>query len=1024
MRCALEIKLLGDLTVLRDGTACTLPQSKKARALLGYLVATGRPHSRERLCDLLWDGPDDPRGGLRWALSRLRAAVDDPSVRRLAATRAEVGFEARGAAVDLCTVHHLVAGGVSTTSLEALCQAAACFRGEFLDGLDLTGCFRFHEWCIGEREANRMLRVRILDALVACLQVTAPEEALTHARERVRCDPLSEQAHASVMELLGRLGRQREALEQYDACRRILETALGVRPQGPLEQARAGLVRAVLPRRAAPPPDPVPPAAPAGLCPAAPPLVGRQAELAELERAASATDRKGRQVLLLVAEAGLGKTRLLQELAVRVSAAGGLVLMGRAFEAEMVRPFGAWIEALGAPAVVEAAAPWRDALAPLLPALGLGRPGHRDLLFQAVAKLLGALARDRPLAVLLDDLHWIDEASAALVHAVARQAIGQVLLAGAVRPGEMADNPAALRLQRALARSGCLREIELQPLNGPETTTLVGGIDPSLDAQRIFAESRGNPLFAMEMAQALRRGDARSATLDDLIADRLERLEGRPRELVGWAAAFGGTFGSDLLVRASGLPAADVLAALGDLEARGVVRTAPGEGSGHDFAHDLVRRVAYHRLSGPRRQLIHLQIARALAVTPDPDGARAGDLAHHAALGGDPALAVRACLAAGQRAVRLFAFAEASELAERGIRLATRLPVDERIPVELDLLALHVQPGLAGERAHQVEARISRLVLEAQSAGLADVVARGFWFLSVAHHGEGDDARAHEVSLQAAEAARASGSLAAAEALAGAGRCLVQLEREIGRAERLLREAEAIAARDQLPVIDVELGLGFLHAFDGRPTDAAAHLTAGLSMLRRAPDHWREFEVQSRLTTLALEARRFEETRVLGRELSRVAAKLNEGSEAPFAAGLEALAAAGLGEPDAAAALARAEGRLRAVDSSARLAYLLLGEATLALDRGRTDEARRPAEEALAAATRVGRVGLLVAAHALLARIDHAGGNRAGAAAHLEWARAAVEDPRDVGGLARHHLAEADAAIGRTAHPATERSRA
>src|SRR5713101_297374 len=93
----LEIRLLGELDVLRDGQSVALPASKKTRALLAYLVATRRAHLRERLCDLLWEGPDDPRAQLRWALSKLRPIVDP----HLEAGRDKVEIHAEGMRVDL-----------------------------------------------------------------------------------------------------------------------------------------------------------------------------------------------------------------------------------------------------------------------------------------------------------------------------------------------------------------------------------------------------------------------------------------------------------------------------------------------------------------------------------------------------------------------------------------------------------------------------------------------------------------------------------------------------------------------------------------------------------------------------------------------------------------------------------------------------------------------------------------------------------------------------------------------------------
>jgi DNA-binding SARP family transcriptional activator len=74
----LAIRLLGSLEVRRNGEALELPASRKSRALLAYLVATGRAHSRSHLCGLLWDGPDDPRAALRWSLTKLRPLVDGP----------------------------------------------------------------------------------------------------------------------------------------------------------------------------------------------------------------------------------------------------------------------------------------------------------------------------------------------------------------------------------------------------------------------------------------------------------------------------------------------------------------------------------------------------------------------------------------------------------------------------------------------------------------------------------------------------------------------------------------------------------------------------------------------------------------------------------------------------------------------------------------------------------------------------------------------------------------------------------
>jgi DNA-binding SARP family transcriptional activator len=142
-----------------EGREIALPASKKTRALLAYLVATGTPHRRKWLCDLLWEGPDDPRGELRWSLAKVRPLLDLGGTVRLKTDRSRVAFEPQGAVVDLTTVRDLL-GDVSTAPTEALRNAVAVFRGEFLDGLDLPLCYRFQQWCLAERAAASTLDAR------------------------------------------------------------------------------------------------------------------------------------------------------------------------------------------------------------------------------------------------------------------------------------------------------------------------------------------------------------------------------------------------------------------------------------------------------------------------------------------------------------------------------------------------------------------------------------------------------------------------------------------------------------------------------------------------------------------------------------------------------------------------------------------------------------------------------------------------------------------------------------------------
>src|SRR5215467_711771 len=110
----LSICVLGEFQILKGTTEQDLPKSRKTRALLAYLILTGRRHRRERLCDLLWDIPDHPRGSLRWSLSKLRSLVEEPGYERIIADREYVSFDSEGANVDLFEIRRELAGGADT----------------------------------------------------------------------------------------------------------------------------------------------------------------------------------------------------------------------------------------------------------------------------------------------------------------------------------------------------------------------------------------------------------------------------------------------------------------------------------------------------------------------------------------------------------------------------------------------------------------------------------------------------------------------------------------------------------------------------------------------------------------------------------------------------------------------------------------------------------------------------------------------------------------------------------------------
>ena len=229
------LRVLGPLEVARAGAPAELPRSRKTRALLAYLALTRREHPRERLCQLLWPGVDDPRGALRWSLSRLRPVVSEPGRERLAASREAVRLEAKDAEVDALRVRRLAGADPRDAPTEALVEAARLFRGDPLEGLDLPDAPDFQAWCVAQREELRGAELRILDALVERLRPT-PGEAVPYAHRRVRLDREDEEAHVRLVEVLAAAGRGREADAHFRTHRRWLE-GRGARPGPRLVQA-------------------------------------------------------------------------------------------------------------------------------------------------------------------------------------------------------------------------------------------------------------------------------------------------------------------------------------------------------------------------------------------------------------------------------------------------------------------------------------------------------------------------------------------------------------------------------------------------------------------------------------------------------------------------------------------------------------------------------------------------------------------------------------------------------------------
>jgi len=950
---ALELRFLGDFAVLREGVALPLPPSKKTRALLAYLCLQPRRFRREQLSELLWEVPDDPRGSLRWSLSKLRRLVDDETHSRIVADRSSVGIDPAGVVIDVCELRGLAGGALADLPTGALEAAAARHRGNFLEGLEFSNFHEFHAWCVAERGQSLRDRSRLLTELVTRL-AAEPQRALPHARSLVGLFPYDEECRASLIRLLNAARQLAEAEEQYQLGLRMLKE-VGAASSGALLAARR------TPRIDAPPKAPaiVAEQQTAALTPLSQ-LVGREAAMAVIEELIPASTQQPRAVMCVLSGAsGIGKTRLLEAALALAREKGALVLQAAAFETDALRPFSVWTDALRLldPALHEAV-------------FGGADPAHRDQLFARLSDLLAEKAAQRPVVLVVDDAQWCDESSAAALLYVARMNKGRALLGLlAAREGEVRDNVPLQQALRALRRDGLLREIELGPLSNAALVSIIDQRAPGADSARLSADCGGNPLLAIELARAELAGGG-GGSLDELVRDRVARFGAVGAEVLRWAAVLGTRIDVGILVKASGIDAADVGEAFEHAGRHGILRAAE---QGLRFAHDLIARAVYTDISPMRRQVMHRHIAELLERDTAQDLARAADLAHHASLSADPGLAARAMVCAGRLSLRFFANDDALQLARRGLQLVDRLRDADRARVEIDLHDILLAAGPVADwdaAARQYTALAER----ALDHGALAHARLGYHMAAYARWTMGRWSDAREQTLQAMRVVRGGRDEAQIVGMAETAKCLVMIERDISQADAMLMEASALAERNGFNHHAIAAGLGMLRFHENRLDEAAELLREARTSCKSAGDRVAEYQAVEYLVMLDLQRGRLDEARERSRELLALGDRLREGSEEPFARAMASLCDYAI--DDRAEGLDQALADLRIADAKHRLAYILTRAALLDCERGRADSATRRATEALGYATLLQRATEMLLANAVLARDCAAAGDR------------------------------------------------
>ncbi len=469
---------------------------------------------------------------------------------------------------------------------------------------------------------------------------------------------------------------------------------------------------------------------------ASPTLVGRVEELRILKAARSRAANGEPAVVLLGGEAGVGKTRLVTELAARCGADGTRVLSGGCVPVSAGGlPFTPIMEVLrvllaelGPGGVRELAGPSWPELAWLLPALGkpqtAGPPSQaaQARLFEVLLGLLGRLGEQAPLVLVLEDLHWADRSTrdllAFLVRNLRRE---QVLLVASYR----SDEPGQGRLGPYLAeldRGGPVQRLELQRFDRAETiaqlTAILGAVPSNDLVDAVFARSEGNPFFTEELLAAVRAGSGElPATVRDLLRGRVEALPEPARQVLAAVAVGGRPVPHRLLAAAAGLDERGLVEALRAAVAHQLLVSRPGE-DGYEVRHALLREVIEADLLPGERARLHAGYAHALTGRPelaagDSPAVAAAELAAHWDAAGEPARALPARVQAGLTAERARGFPEAHQHYERALTLWERVP-DPGRPAGLDRVDLLARAAEAAALAGAVQ-RAAGLLQDALS---------------------------------------------------------------------------------------------------------------------------------------------------------------------------------------------------------------------------------------------------------------------------------------------------------------------
>jgi predicted ATPase len=690
MSLALKIYLLGPPVIQWAEQVLPIPR-RQVRGLLYRLAAEYRPASRGSLASFFWG--DLPESVARRNLSRLLVylarQLPDPNILRV--NEESVGLDPAQIWVDTGAFEQHWECWKLQHRCEELQAAAALYRGPFLEGFSLAGNPDYDHWASLEAENWEQRYLKTLRTLIdECSFQGDNQQAIAYAQQYLQHNDLAEEVHCRLIELYTMVGLRSAALSQYEQCSITLERELGVQPM----PETVATYQAALEQKPATTEAPVGLPGWTTLPGLSAPFIGRQEILQVLDQSLRNAQAGHGKVVLISGQAGIGKSRLMQEFTSR-QRPRTRVIRGSASPESSEMPYQPLIEALrpllAIPEIFSHVPnAWLAEAARLLPelaeiihhpqpAIPMESGEARARIFEALCRIIFSLCeRGYTALICLDDLQWADATSLDYLAYLGRRLKGQRLLILGSYRSEESDRLSKFR--QILGHQADLRELSIPGLDEDETWRLVCSLSDEVPVDKALAEylqraTGGNPFFILETLRALGEsakmpgrsngleGFPIPDTVRQVVKSRLKVLHPKSRQVLEAGAVLGQTFDPEALQMTVGRGEMEVLDGLDELVARQLLLESE---AGYQFCHAIVREVVYTELGLWRRCRLHRRAGKAL------EKLRPGDssvLAWHFEQAGEPGKAAIYLLRAGQAARQIFAHQEARASFDRALEL-------------------------------------------------------------------------------------------------------------------------------------------------------------------------------------------------------------------------------------------------------------------------------------------------------------------------------------------------------------------